>query len=68
VSTQRLLVVAGILLLLAGIAWPWLSRIPFGRLPGDINVVRDGMRLHLPMMTCLIVSLVLSLLFWIFRQ
>jgi len=68
VSTQRFLLIAGLLLVLAGIAWPWLSKIPFGRLPGDIHIVRDGVRIHFPVVTCLLISLLLSLLLWIFRR
>lgn len=38
---QRWLVFVGLLLLALGLGWPWLRRIPFGRLPGDLNVVRE---------------------------
>ncbi|HMA31559.1 MAG TPA: DUF2905 domain-containing protein [Casimicrobiaceae bacterium] len=65
---QRLLIVAGVVLLLAGLAWPWLSRLGLGRLPGDINVERDGWSFHFPLMTSVIVSLVLTLLLWLFRK
>ena len=65
---QRLLIVLGIVILLAGIAWPWIMRIGFGRLPGDINVERDGWSFHFPLMTSVIVSLVLTLLVWLFRK
>ena len=41
---QRLLIVLGILLWLAGVAWPWLSKLPFGRLPGDIIIERENFR------------------------
>jgi hypothetical protein len=65
---QRYLVILGILLLLAGIGWPWVSRFPFGRLPGDIHIVREGFRFYFPITTCLLVSVVLSIVFWIFRR
>lgn len=65
---QRLLIIAGIVLLAAGLAWPWLSRFPFGRLPGDIHVVREGFSFHFPIVTSIVVSVVLSILFWIFRR
>ena len=61
---QRLLIIAGILLLLAGLAWPWLSKLPFGRLPGDIIIERENFRLYFPLTTGLLVSLLLSLLLW----
>ncbi|SOD41144.1 DUF2905 domain-containing protein [Nitrosovibrio sp. Nv4] len=61
---QRLLIILGIVLLLAGLAWPWLSRLPFGRLPGDIIIERENFRLYFPLTTGLLVSLLLSLLLW----
>ena len=61
---QRLLIVLGILLLVAGVAWPWLSKLPFGRLPGDIIIERENFRLYFPLTTGLLVSLLLSLLLW----
>ncbi|MFC3108712.1 DUF2905 domain-containing protein [Undibacterium arcticum] len=65
---QRVLVIAGLLLVVAGVGWPWLSKIPFGRLPGDIHIVREGFSFHFPIVTCIVISLVLSILFWIFRR
>ena len=65
---QRFLIIAGIVLLVAGLAWPWLSRLPLGSLPGDIHVVREGFSFYFPVVTSIVVSLVISLLFWIFRR
>ena len=65
---QRFLIAAGVVLLLAGLAWPWLSRIGLGRLPGDINVERDGWSFHFPIVTSIVISLVLTLLIWLFRK
>jgi hypothetical protein len=62
------LVGAGLALLVAGLAWPWLSRIPLGRLPGDLHVHRDGWDLYVPLGTTLLVSIVLSLLLWWLRR
>lgn len=45
-----------------------LSRIPLGRLPGDINVEREGFRFSFPIVTCLVVSAVLSLILWLLRK
>lgn len=65
---QRILITLGIVLLVLGLLWPWLTRLGLGRLPGDIVVERDGFRFYFPLMTSLIVSVVLSLLFWLFRR
>jgi Protein of unknown function (DUF2905) len=65
---NRLLVTLGLLLMLAGVAWPWLRKVPFGRLPGDIVIERPDLKLYLPIVTMLIVSAVVSLLLWLFRR
>ena len=64
----RTLVIVGIVLVVAGLAWPWLSRIGLGRLPGDIIIRRGNFRFYFPITTSIIVSLVLSVLFWLFRK
>lgn len=61
---QRLLVTLGLLLVVAGLAWPWLSRLPWGRLPGDITIERPGFSFHFPIVTCIVVSIVVSLIAW----
>ena len=63
---QRLLVALGLLLVAAGLLWPWLAKLPWGRLPGDISIERPGFSFHFPLMTSLIVSVVVTLLVWWF--
>ena len=65
---RRILVIAGVLIVLAGLAWPWLPKLPLGRLPGDIVIDRPGFRLFFPITTMIVVSAVLSLLAWLFRR
>jgi hypothetical protein len=65
---QRFLVAAGLALVIVGLAWPWISKLPFGRLPGDIHIVRDGFSFHFPIVTCVVISLLVSILFAIFRR
>jgi hypothetical protein len=65
---QRLLIVVGAALVVAGLAWPWLHRLPLGRLPGDIHVVREEFSFHFPIVTCLAVSALVSLLVWLLRR
>jgi len=64
----RFLVIIGIIFLLLGVAWPWLSRMGLGHLPGDIYIEREGYSFYFPITTGIIVSVVLSILFWIFRK
>jgi hypothetical protein len=65
---QRILIVAGLLLLVLGLAWPWLARLHFGRLPGDVVIDRPGFRLYLPLTTSILVSVLLTLLLWLLRR
>jgi hypothetical protein len=65
---QRLLITAGALIALVGLLWPWLSKLPLGRLPGDIVIDRPGFKLFAPFTTMIVVSLVLSLLVWLLRR
>jgi Protein of unknown function (DUF2905) len=65
---QRALIVIGLVLLVAGIAWPWLSRLPFGRLPGDFSVERENFSFFFPLATSIVVSIVISVLVWLFRK
>jgi membrane protein implicated in regulation of membrane protease activity len=65
---QRFFIIAGIVLLALGLLWPLFTKLGLGRLPGDISVERDGFSFYAPITTSIIVSIVLSLLFWIFRK
>ena len=65
---QRALLILGALFVIAGLLWPWLARLGFGRLPGDITIGRDGFRLYVPLMSGLIVSAIVTLLLWLFRR
>lgn len=61
----RFLVIVGIVLVLAGLLWPFLHKIGLGRLPGDIVIERENFRLYLPIVTSLIISIVLCLILWL---
>jgi len=65
---SRFLIVLGVVLLVAGLLWPWLAKLGLGRLPGDIVIKRENFSLYLPIVTSLVISVVLSLLFWLFRR
>jgi len=62
------LILVGAVLVAAGLLWPWLRQVPFGRLPGDITIpIGQNGRLHLPIGTSILVSVVLTLLLRLFR-
>jgi hypothetical protein len=65
---QRWLIALGVVLLLLGLAWPWIERLGLGRLPGDIRIEREGFGFYFPVTTAIIISLVLSLLLWWWRR
>ncbi|HEX9688219.1 MAG TPA: DUF2905 domain-containing protein [Thermoanaerobaculia bacterium] len=64
---RTLLLVLGLVFVLMAILWPILSKY-LGRLPGDVVVRRPGFTFVFPIVTCLVLSLLFSLLFWIFRR
>jgi hypothetical protein len=65
---QRALILIGAILLVAGVAWPWLSKLGLGRLPGDIRIESESGGFYFPIVTCLVISIVLSLLLYLFRR
>lgn len=65
---QKNLIYLGIVVILAGLCWPWLDKLHLGRLPGDIVIVRPGLKVYIPVTTMILVSLVLSLLAWLFKK
>lgn len=65
---QRALITAGVLLLVIGLAWPWIGKLGLGRLPGDIVIERENFRLYFPITTMVLISVVLSVVsYFIFR-
>ena len=67
-NASRLLILLGMVLVAIGLLWPVISKLGLGRLPGDIVIRRDHVAFYAPIATCLIVSLVLSLIVWIFTR
>jgi hypothetical protein len=64
----RFLIVLGVALVVIGLLWPYLSRTGLGRLPGDIVIERDKGTFYFPLVTCLLLSLVFSLVFWLVNR
>ena len=59
---SRWLIEIGLALVVVGLLWPWLERLGLGRLPGDIVIERGNFRFYFPIVTCLVVSGVVSLI------
>jgi hypothetical protein len=61
----RFLIVLGLVLLVAGLLWPYLTKLGLGRLPGDVVFTRGNATIYVPIMTSIILSIVLSALLWL---
>jgi hypothetical protein len=65
---SRLLIILGTVLIVAGLIWPWLRRLPLFHLPGDIVIDRPGFKFFFPLTTMLLLSALISLLSWLMRR
>jgi hypothetical protein len=62
------LITIGLVLVAVGLLWPWLANLGLGRLPGDIVVERGNFSFYFPIVTSLVISVVLSLVFWLLNR
>lgn len=65
---QKSLILLGVAIVLIGLLWPWVSKIPFGRLLGDIIIDKPGFKMFFPITSMLLVSGLISLVMWFFRK
>jgi hypothetical protein len=65
---SRTLILLGLILIAAGLLWPWIGWLRLGRLPGDIVVERGNFTVYIPIVTGLLLSAALTLFFWIFGR
>lgn len=65
---QKSLIILGIVILAVGLLWPWLGKLPLGRLPGDIVIDRPQLKIYIPVTTMILVSLVVSLILWLLKK
>ncbi len=68
IEMPRLFIYCGIVLIATGLLWPWLKHIPLGRLPGDLVFDKDNFHFYFPLTSSILVSLLLSLLFYLFKK
>lgn len=61
---SRTLIVIGIMIVLIGVLWPWLRQLGLGHLPGDIVIERGNVKFYFPITTCVLISVVISLILW----
>ena len=65
---QKTLIILGMVLLAVGLLWPWLGKLPIGRLPGDIIIDRPNLKIYLPITTMIIISIIISIISRFFRK
>ena len=65
---QKTLIIFGITILAIGLLWPWLGKLPLGRLPGDIVIDRPQLKIYIPVTTMILVSLVVSFILWLLKK
>lgn len=65
----RSLIIMGLILVGVGLVITFMPRIPLlGKLPGDIYIKKEGFSFYFPVTTCILISLLLSFIFWLFRR
>jgi hypothetical protein len=64
----RLLAIIGLALVAIGLLWPLASRLGLGHLPGDINIRGAHSTFYFPITTCIVLSILMSLLWWLFHR
>jgi hypothetical protein len=65
---NRLLIILGASLIVLGLGWSWIRRLPLFRLPGDIVIDRPGFKFFFPITTMLLISAVISIVAWVLRK
>ncbi len=67
-NTQKILILLGIVILIIGLLWPLISKLPIGKLPGDIIIDKPNFKIYIPITTMILISAVISLILWIIRK
>lgn len=65
---QKQLIIIGLIFVLLGVLWPWLQKAGLFRLPGDIVIERENFRFYFPVTSAIIISVIVSIIFWLFRK
>ena len=64
----KFLIILGLVILIVGVAWALAEKLGLGRLPGDIVIERNNFRLYIPITTSILISVVLSAVFWLLNR
>ena len=67
-AMQKTLIIIGAAIIVAGLLWPYLTRLPLGRLPGDIIIAKPHLKIYIPITTMILVSIVISIILWLLKK
>lgn len=67
-TLSKILIFLGIILIICGLFLPWLQKLGLGHLPGDIVVKKKNFSFYFPIVTCIVISILVSALLWLFRR
>jgi hypothetical protein len=65
---QKTLIIIGVILIFMGLLWPYLGKVPLGRLPGDIMINKPHVKIFIPITTMVVISIIISVVLWILRK
>ena len=65
---QKAFIIGGVLLVIIGILWPWLAKLPIGRLPGDIIISKPELKVYIPITTMVLISVIVSVILWLIKK
>jgi len=65
---QKTLIIIGVILIFIGVLWPWLGKVPIGRLPGDIIINKPNVKIFFPITTMIIISIIITIILWIIKK
>ena len=65
---QKTLIALCVIFLAVGLLWPWLGKLPIGRLPGDIIIDRPNLKIYFPITTMIVISIIISLVARFFKK
>lgn len=67
-NIQKYLIVIGLMIVLIGLFFPYISKIPLFRLPGDIVIEKPNFKFYFPIVSMIIISVILSIVFWVIKK
>jgi uncharacterized membrane protein YvlD (DUF360 family) len=67
-NIQKYIITIGLIIILVGLFFPFISKIPLFRLPGDIVIEKPNFKFYFPIVSMILISLILSIVFWLIKK